>query len=135
MSRAARGSDGPSAPPSTTRCVAGSIRGRADDAQASLKGVKIAAHEPNGFGDRFARALVAFSRWSFDTATGYRHPTAEVIGKTVKALGKSSAADLTLDEKRSAGLVLTAGEWMTRILFLESIGTRASRRDVADARV
>lgn len=92
--------------------------------QASLKGVKIAAHEPDGLGDRAARALVAFSRWSFDTVTGYRHPTAEVIDKTVKALGKSSAADLTLEEKRAAGLVLTPTAWMTRILFLESIGAR-----------
>ena len=88
--------------------------------QASLKAVKIAAHEPECFSDRFARALVAFSRWSFDRATGYRHPDAETIDKAVKALGKSSASELTLEEKRAARLILTPSEWMTRIIVRDS---------------
>ncbi|KAF8194252.1 alternative oxidase [Pholiota molesta] len=74
-----------------------------------LKAVEVLHHKEKTMGDTFARALVSFARRTFDFVLGYKHPD------------KPPSPDMTLDQLRKAGYVLSEKQWLDRILFLESI--------------
>ncbi|GAA6064106.1 hypothetical protein JCM10212_003669 [Sporobolomyces blumeae] len=74
--------------------------------------------EPKSLGDKIARGLVSFARKGFDIVTGYKHASPQA-GQA--ALAQDGKGELSLDEKRKQGYVLTEAQWMSRILFLESI--------------
>jgi len=63
--------------------------------------------------DRFTAWLVNFSRRTFDYVTGYKHKPIPITPPGGK--------ELTVQELREGGYIFTPDEWLTRILFLESI--------------
>ncbi|GJE98288.1 alternative oxidase [Phanerochaete sordida] len=74
-----------------------------------LKAVKVVHRDPTTLPDKVARALVRFARRSFDFVSGYKEkhvPPAE---------------GLSLEQLRRQGYALTEHQWLSRILFLESI--------------
>lgn len=74
-----------------------------------LKAVQVVHRQPSTFSDKVARGLVKFARASFDWVSGYKE-------KSVPP-----AANLSLEELRKQGYALTEHQWLSRILFLESI--------------
>jgi ubiquinol oxidase len=60
-------------------------------------------------GDTFARALVSFARRTFDFVLGYKHPD------------KPPSPDMTLDQLRKAGYVLSEKQWLDVRLHLHAI--------------
>jgi hypothetical protein len=62
----------------------------------------------NSYSDIFFVSLFLYSK-GFDLVSGYRH----------KPIPEGST--MTLEELRKGGYVLTESQWMTRILFLETI--------------
>jgi len=75
-----------------------------------LRAVKVLHREAKTFGDKFAANLVKLTRRAFDLVSGYKH----------KAM-PANAATMSLEELRRGGYVLTEAQWLSRILFLESI--------------
>ncbi|GAA5998393.1 hypothetical protein JCM5350_008361 [Sporobolomyces pararoseus] len=86
--------------------------------QKDLESIKVIYLPPKTLGDRVARFLVNFSRKSFDFVTGYKHSDPAEGEKKLKQEGKEG---LSLEEKRKQGYVMTLDQWITRILFLESV--------------
>ncbi|KAI9509185.1 alternative oxidase-domain-containing protein, partial [Russula earlei] len=74
-----------------------------------LKAVEVLHRTPQTFADKFAYWLVKLSRWGFDVVSGYKH-------KTIPA-----GSNMSLEELRKGKYVLDEKQWLTRILFLESI--------------
>ena len=61
--------------------------------------------------------LLAY-RFGFDFVTRYKHDSPEAALSALKAQGK---AELSLDELRAQGFLMTPDMWLSRILFLESV--------------
>ncbi|KAH9980188.1 alternative oxidase [Lactifluus volemus] len=76
---------------------------------AELKAVEVIHRTPRTLSDKFAYGLVKLSRWTFDFVSGYKH-------KPIPA-----GSNMSLEELRKGGYVLDEKQWLTRILFLESI--------------
>jgi len=74
-----------------------------------LKAVEVLHKTPEKFSDTFAYGLVKLSRWVFDLASGY----------TAKPIPPGS--NMSLEELRKGKYILDEKQWLTRILFLESI--------------
>jgi len=75
-----------------------------------LKAVTVLHREAKTIGDKFAANLVKFTRRAFDFVSGYKH----------KPLPPNAHA-MSLEELQKGGYVLTESQWLSRILFLESI--------------
>ncbi|KAI0297637.1 AOX, alternative oxidase mitochondrial precursor [Russula brevipes] len=75
-----------------------------------LKTVEILHRTPKTFSDKFALGLVKLSRWTFDVVSGYTQQQPIPPG-----------SNMSLEELRKGKYVLDEKQWMTRILFLESI--------------
>jgi hypothetical protein len=76
---------------------------------SELKAVDILHRPPQTPSDKFAYGLARLCRWGFDFVSGYKH-------KPIPA-----GLNLSLEELRKGGYVMDEKQWMTRILFLESI--------------
>lgn len=76
---------------------------------SELKAVEVLHREPDNLRDRAASFFVKSLRKGFDLVSGYRH----------KPIPEGSK--MSLEELRKGGYVLTEAQWMTRILFLETI--------------
>ncbi|KAF8476589.1 AOX, alternative oxidase mitochondrial precursor [Russula ochroleuca] len=74
-----------------------------------LKAVEVLHRTPQRFSDKFAFGLVKLCRWGFDLVSGY----------SVKPIPPGS--NMSLEELRKGKYVLDEKQWLTRILFLESI--------------
>ncbi|GAA5866901.1 hypothetical protein JCM8547_003911 [Rhodosporidiobolus lusitaniae] len=74
--------------------------------------------EPKTLSDKVAFGLVKSARWGFDLVTGYKHASPE---EALAAAKKDGKGDLTVDQLRKEGYLMTEEQWMSRILFLESI--------------
>ncbi|KAH9989695.1 AOX, alternative oxidase mitochondrial precursor [Russula compacta] len=74
-----------------------------------LKAVEVLHRTPQTFSDKFAFGLVKLCRWGFDLVTGYTH----------KPIPPGS--NMSLEELRKGKHILDEKQWLTRILFLESI--------------
>lgn len=83
-----------------------------------VNSVKVVHAPRKTFGDKFTSFLVAFSRKAFDFVTRYKEMTPEQRQAKMKELGKT---DLTVEEMRKHGFIMTLDQWMARILFLETI--------------
>ncbi|KAF8272003.1 alternative oxidase [Lactarius quietus] len=76
---------------------------------SELKAVDVLHRPPQTLSDKFAYGLVRLSRWGFDLVSGYKH-------KPIPP-----GANMSLEELRKGRYVMDEKQWMTRILFLESI--------------
>ncbi|GAA5973775.1 hypothetical protein JCM21900_001030 [Sporobolomyces salmonicolor] len=85
---------------------------------SDLEAIKVVHLEPKTFGDKVARFLVWFARKGFDFVTGYKHASPELAHEAMVKAGKT---EMSLEEKRKHGYLMTVEQWMARILFLESI--------------
>ncbi|GAA5883495.1 hypothetical protein JCM1840_003195, partial [Sporobolomyces johnsonii] len=85
---------------------------------SDVDAIKVVHLEPKTFSDKVARFLVSFARKGFDFVTGYKHASPEQAQAEMVKAGKT---DMTLEEKRKQGYLMTEEQWMARILFLESI--------------
>ncbi|GAA5944101.1 hypothetical protein JCM1841_002990, partial [Sporobolomyces salmonicolor] len=85
---------------------------------SDLEATTVVHLEPKTFGDKVARFLVWFARKGFDFVTGYKHATPELAHEEMVKAGKT---EMSLEEKRKHGYLMTVEQWMARILFLESI--------------
>jgi len=74
-----------------------------------LKAVEVLHRNPLTFSDKFALGLVKLCRWAVDFVSGY----------TLKPIPPGST--MSLEELRKGKYVLDENQWLTRILFLESI--------------
>ncbi|THV05241.1 alternative oxidase [Dendrothele bispora CBS 962.96] len=74
-----------------------------------LRSVEVLHREAKSFSDKLAASLVKLSRWGYDFVSGYKH-------KEIPP-GK----DMSLAELRKEGYLLDDKQWLSRILFLESI--------------
>ncbi|GAA5850297.1 hypothetical protein JCM3766R1_001161 [Sporobolomyces carnicolor] len=86
--------------------------------QADVDAVKVVHLAPKTFGDKVARLLVTLSRKGFDFVTLYKHASPEEAERAMRDAGKT---ELSLEDKRKQGYVMTVEQWMSRILFLETI--------------
>ncbi|QRV74528.1 alternative oxidase [Ceratobasidium sp. AG-Ba] len=77
--------------------------------KAELEQVNVTHREPDCVGDRIALKLVKLCRWGFDMLSGYR-------SKPIPA-----GSSMTVAELRDKGYVMTESQWLTRIVFLETI--------------
>lgn len=75
-----------------------------------IAAVKVVNREPQSIADKLALYGVKTVRWGFDLVSGYRHPPS-----TPAAPGTSLA------ELREKHYTLSPSEWLTRILFLETV--------------
>ncbi|KDQ62279.1 hypothetical protein JAAARDRAFT_189621 [Jaapia argillacea MUCL 33604] len=73
-----------------------------------LKSVQVVHQETKTFGDKVAYAGVKYTRMLFDLVSGYRHHD-------------KIPENMTLEQLRKKGIVMNEKQWLTRILFLESI--------------
>ncbi|KAF8895413.1 alternative oxidase [Infundibulicybe gibba] len=74
-----------------------------------LKSVEVLHREAKTFSDKLAAGMVRFARVMYDFVSGYKHP-------------KGPLDDgMSVEQLRKAGVLLTDKEWLTRILFLETI--------------
>lgn len=80
--------------------------------------MQVVRHPRLDVSDKVASGLVAFARWGFDFATGYKHASPDAALAKLKAEGKEA---LTVQELRDQGYILSVDDWLRRILFLESI--------------
>ncbi|GAA6031245.1 hypothetical protein JCM8097_005565 [Rhodosporidiobolus ruineniae] len=80
--------------------------------------VDIVHVDPKTAGDKVAYFLVWFARKGFDFVSGYKHASPEAAREAAAKAGK---ANLSVDELRKEGYIMSEKEWMARILFLESI--------------
>ncbi|KAB5595951.1 Alternative oxidase [Ceratobasidium theobromae] len=74
-----------------------------------LKSVSIVHRTPEDLGDKVALGLVKLCRWGFDLISGYRHKPIPV------------GSNMSVEDLRKGGYIMTESEWLLRILFLESI--------------
>jgi len=86
--------------------------------EEEVKSVKVVRHVPKIFADRLAARLVKTFRYGFDLVTGYKHSSPEAA---LQQAAKEGKKNLTLEEMRKSGLVMDPNQWLSRILFLESI--------------
>ncbi|KAF9527559.1 AOX, alternative oxidase mitochondrial precursor [Crepidotus variabilis] len=76
---------------------------------SELKAVQVLHRKAENFGDKAAYGLVKLARSIFDFVSGYKH----VEGPP--------DANASLEELRKTGYMLSDKQWLSRILFLESI--------------
>jgi len=76
---------------------------------AELKAVEVLHHEGKTISDKLAYGFVKLARTIFDLVSGYKHVEGPPDPK------------MTIAELRKAGYLLDDKQWLTRILFLESI--------------
>ncbi|KAK7690026.1 hypothetical protein QCA50_006670 [Cerrena zonata] len=74
-----------------------------------LHSVEVLHHQAKTFHDRIAVIFVRLLRWGFDLVSGYKH----------KPIPPNS--NMSLEELRKGGYVMTEHDWLNRMLFLESI--------------
>jgi len=74
-----------------------------------LKDVEILHRDAKTFSDKLAYSLVKAVRWGFDFVSGYRHKPIPPDSK------------LTLEQLRKGGYILDERQWLSRILFLETV--------------
>ncbi|KAH8917585.1 alternative oxidase [Atractiella rhizophila] len=85
--------------------------------EAEVKAVKVARWDSEKMGDKVAHNLVKLLRKGFDIVTGYKHANpAEAVAQLGEA-GKN----MSVEELRKRGIIMTPDQWMMRFLFLESI--------------
>lgn len=77
---------------------------------SEIKAVEVLHRGPETLADKFAATLVKISRKCFDIVSGYKHRPLPPNFK-----------DMSLQELRQGGYILDESQWLTRILFLESI--------------
>ncbi|CAL1713140.1 unnamed protein product [Somion occarium] len=80
------------------------------ETQSELRAVQVLHHEAKTFSDKIAVYFVRLLRWSFDLVSGYKH----------KPLPPNSN-NMSLEELREGGYIMTEHAWLSRMLFLESI--------------
>ncbi|KAL4073238.1 alternative oxidase-domain-containing protein [Scleroderma yunnanense] len=66
--------------------------------------------QPKSLSDKVALALVRLLRWGFDLVSGYKHKPLPPDGN-----------NMSLEELRRGGYVLTEKAWLRRLLFLETV--------------
>jgi ubiquinol oxidase len=92
-----------------------------------LKAVRVLRHEPQNIQDRAAAFLVKALRCVVETNSNLAHPIFLIHRKGFDFLSGyrhkpiPAGNTMTLAELRKAGYILTESQWMTRILFLETI--------------
>lgn len=115
--------------------------------QADVDAVKVVHLAPKTFGDKVARLLVTLSRKGFDFVTRYKvtsflcygkpspfrradrvstiaqHASPEEAERAMRDAGKT---ELSLEDKRKQGYVMTVEQWMSRILFVSLSFSRES---------
>jgi hypothetical protein len=74
-----------------------------------LKAVEVLHQEAKTLGDKLAWGMVRFARWGFDFVSGYKH-------KPIPA-----NHNMTIEQLRTGGYILDEHQWLSRILFLETI--------------
>ncbi|KAF8650134.1 hypothetical protein AX16_005370 [Volvariella volvacea WC 439] len=74
-----------------------------------LTAVEVLHRDTKTLSDKLTYGLVKFSRKVFDVVSGYKHPE------------NAPDLNLPLEELRKQGYMLDDKQWLTRILFLESI--------------
>ncbi|KAH9002675.1 AOX, alternative oxidase mitochondrial precursor [Lactarius hatsudake] len=74
-----------------------------------LKAVDVLHRTPETLSDKFAYRLVRLCRWGFDFVSGYKH------------MPIPPGSNMSLEELRKGQYVMDEKQWLTRILFLESI--------------
>ncbi|KAG9075645.1 hypothetical protein FS749_012666 [Ceratobasidium sp. UAMH 11750] len=74
-----------------------------------LELVNVLHRVPDCAGDKIALSLVKLCRWGFDFCSGYRS----------KPIPPGS--NMTLAELRAGRYIMTPSEWLTRIVFLETV--------------
>ncbi|KAM0790117.1 hypothetical protein ACM66B_005443 [Microbotryomycetes sp. NB124-2] len=82
------------------------------------KAVKVVRAPLTTLSDKLAAGLVKLSRSLFDFVTRYKHASPEAA---IEALKKQGKTDLSLEQLRKEGFLMTPSQWDVRILFLESI--------------
>ncbi|BGP26182.1 inducible alternative oxidase 2 [Rhodotorula toruloides] len=83
-----------------------------------LEKVQVVHFEPKTFGDRLAYMMVGFARRGFDLVSGYKHADPAAAREAAKKAGKEN---LSVEELQKEGFLMSEKQWMSRILFLESI--------------
>lgn len=76
---------------------------------AELRAVEVLHRAPESFSDKVAHNLCRIARWGFDLVSGYKHNPIP------------PGSNMSLDELRRGGHVLTEKAWLRRILFLETV--------------
>ncbi|KAI0070147.1 AOX-domain-containing protein [Panus rudis PR-1116 ss-1] len=74
-----------------------------------LRAVEVLHHNAKTFSDKLAANFVRILRWGFDFISGYKH----------KPIPPNS--NMTVEELRKGGYIMSEDQWLQRILFLESI--------------
>ncbi|KAH7921910.1 alternative oxidase [Leucogyrophana mollusca] len=77
--------------------------------QEEIKAVEVLHRDAKTISDKFASSLVKLARWGFDFVSGYKH----------KSIPPNS--NMSLEELKKGGYVLTEKAWLSRILFLETV--------------
>ncbi|CCA75783.1 related to alternative oxidase precursor, mitochondrial [Serendipita indica DSM 11827] len=77
--------------------------------QSELKAVQVLRHQPENMRDRTASWFVRALRKGYDFVSGYHH----------KPIPPGST--MSIEELRKGGYILSADQWLNRILFLETI--------------
>ncbi|KAH7336896.1 AOX, alternative oxidase mitochondrial precursor [Rhizoctonia solani] len=77
--------------------------------EAELSSVSVFHRTPENFGDKLAFSLVKTARRCFDIISGYKH----------KPIPEGS--NMSVEELRKGGYLMTEEGWLMRILFLETI--------------
>ncbi|GAA6049836.1 hypothetical protein NBRC10513_001246 [Rhodotorula toruloides] len=83
-----------------------------------LEKVQVVHFEPKTLGDRLAYMMVRFARRGFDLVSGYKHADPAAAREAAKKAGKEN---LSVEELQKEGFLMSEKQWMSRILFLESI--------------
>ncbi|BGP09786.1 inducible alternative oxidase 2 [Rhodotorula toruloides] len=86
--------------------------------RADLEKVQVVHFEPKTLGDRLAYMMVRFARRGFDLVSGYKHADPAAAREAAKKAGKEN---LSVEELQKEGFLMSEKQWMSRILFLESI--------------